>query len=217
MASQKQIEANRKNARRSTGPKSPEGKAVSAQNATKHGLRAQPAAVLESTQNLSFEEATYADLKPIGAVDKELAGTWISNSLLLHRLDQVGRNMMGINSGFWHSDDPYESEQRAFALLARYRTSFENARYRAYHELQRRQAARAGNVVSAPAAIDFNVNVSDTEVTTAKPQNQRVREVATASGRSDEEPPETSSGPDETISPLDRDEYMRRLLRLAKR
>ena len=38
MASQKQIEANRKNASRSTGPKSAEGKAAVARNALKHGL-----------------------------------------------------------------------------------------------------------------------------------------------------------------------------------
>ena len=38
MASKKQIEANRKNAKKSTGPKTEAGKEVSSGNAFKHGL-----------------------------------------------------------------------------------------------------------------------------------------------------------------------------------
>src|SRR5271165_1447886 len=40
MASEKQIEANRRNAQLSTGPSTDEGKAAVAQNACKHGIRA---------------------------------------------------------------------------------------------------------------------------------------------------------------------------------
>jgi len=49
---------------------------------------------------------------------------------------------------------------RAFATLARYRTSIENSRYRALHELQRLQALRGGQVVPAPAAIDLNLSIA---------------------------------------------------------
>jgi hypothetical protein len=42
MSTDAQATANRKNARRSTGPKTPEGKACSSQNARKHGLYARP-------------------------------------------------------------------------------------------------------------------------------------------------------------------------------
>src|SRR4029077_4619196 len=41
MATQAQIDANRKNAQKSTGPKSPDGKDVTRFNGLKHGLRAE--------------------------------------------------------------------------------------------------------------------------------------------------------------------------------
>jgi hypothetical protein len=40
MASTKQNEANRRNAQKSSGPKTAEGKAIVSQNATRHGLLA---------------------------------------------------------------------------------------------------------------------------------------------------------------------------------
>ena len=40
MASKRQLEANRANARRSTGPRTPQGKASSSKNALSHGLAA---------------------------------------------------------------------------------------------------------------------------------------------------------------------------------
>ena len=40
MATQKQIDANRRNARQSTGPRTPEGKAASKFNALQHGIYA---------------------------------------------------------------------------------------------------------------------------------------------------------------------------------
>ena len=45
MASEKQVMANRANAKRSTGPKTAAGKALSRMNAHKHGLTAQTIAI----------------------------------------------------------------------------------------------------------------------------------------------------------------------------
>ena len=46
MTTDKQIEANRRNAEKSTGPRSEEGKARSSMNAIKHGLRAEQPVIL---------------------------------------------------------------------------------------------------------------------------------------------------------------------------
>ena len=50
MSTQAQILANRRNARKSTGPKTPEGKATVAKNATKHGLFARQNVVISENQ-----------------------------------------------------------------------------------------------------------------------------------------------------------------------
>lgn len=44
MATERQLRANRENAKRSTGPKSPAGRLISSQNALRHGLSATPKA-----------------------------------------------------------------------------------------------------------------------------------------------------------------------------
>ena len=51
--SAKQIVVNRRNAKRSTGPSTPEGKAVASRNAIKHGLHACDI-ILKSTHPTSF-------------------------------------------------------------------------------------------------------------------------------------------------------------------
>ena len=46
----------------------------------------------------------------------------------------------------------------AFSKLSRYETAMERGLYRALHELERRQAARLGESVPAPVAVDVDVS-----------------------------------------------------------
>jgi hypothetical protein len=55
MATKKQTAANRRNARKSTGPKTPEGKAASSMNALRHGLRARTV-ILKDENREDFDE-----------------------------------------------------------------------------------------------------------------------------------------------------------------
>jgi hypothetical protein len=74
MSSERQIQANRANAARSTGPRTPEGKEASRQNAVKHGLTAR------TTVLLGEDAVAYNDLiedlmqqyQPLGALQEQL-------------------------------------------------------------------------------------------------------------------------------------------------
>jgi hypothetical protein len=74
MTSLKQIEANRRNALKSTGPKTTEGKESSRCNAVRHGLTAETVlASLENSEDYQvFEEAVISDYNPKTAVERQL-------------------------------------------------------------------------------------------------------------------------------------------------
>ena len=74
MTSLKRIEANRRNSRKSTGPKTDAGKRSSRCNAVRHGLTAETViGALEDTEDYKAFEATItADYDAQSAVEREL-------------------------------------------------------------------------------------------------------------------------------------------------
>ena len=74
MTTYKQIEANRRNARRSTGPITEEGKLRARRNAVRHGLTAETViGALEDAEDYkAFEAAVIADYDAQSAVEREL-------------------------------------------------------------------------------------------------------------------------------------------------
>jgi hypothetical protein len=74
VTSYRQFEANRRNALRSTGPKTEVGKQVSRCNAVRHGLTAETViSALENAEDYkAFEEAITADYDAQSAVEREL-------------------------------------------------------------------------------------------------------------------------------------------------
>jgi hypothetical protein len=126
-ASSARAEASRRNGARSRGPRTPEGKARSAQNALKHGLRAQRFVVLAVEDAAGFqalEAALIEDLAPVGALQSVLAQRVAIAAWRLARADRIEAEMLanqrGVpDLGLVLTRDGHGA--RAFPTLLRYR------------------------------------------------------------------------------------------------
>lgn len=141
MARKAQIEANRRNARLSTGPRSAAGRDASSRNALRHGLTAEQVVIFgEAAEDFArFHEEMSAALAPADAVEEELAARVI---LCAWRLRRASRAEAGIVNDlaeriFEHNPKarihfgatfhPHGVESLKMAALARYETTLERA------------------------------------------------------------------------------------------
>lgn len=93
-SSQRRIEANRRNSTKSTGPKTPGGKAVSRMNALKHGLRAEQVVLDIDGKNFGEFLREYEELRlqfwnhyePVGPLEAELVDRIVSLSWRIRRI-----------------------------------------------------------------------------------------------------------------------------------
>jgi len=91
MVSQSQILANRRNAQKSTGPRTSEGKAAVSQNAVKHGLLARHD-VISSESQADFDlyrEQMLAELAPVSPMESMLAERVVTLSWRLKRVCRI--------------------------------------------------------------------------------------------------------------------------------
>lgn len=99
MTSDKQVQANRRNARKSTGPKTPEGKDAVRHNALKHGLLSQEALLPNEDEAALKElgESLRAELKPVGEMENLLAERIIASTWRLRRLGRVEAGIFALD------------------------------------------------------------------------------------------------------------------------
>jgi hypothetical protein len=140
-------EASRKNGAKSRGPKTPEGRARSAQNALKHGLRAQKYVVLPQEDAAEFEAletAILAELAPVGALQTLLARRIAVAAWRLERADRLETEVLevrsheGANPGVALIRDG--NGTRSFETLLRYRGAAMAEFWRALRTLKALQA-----------------------------------------------------------------------------
>ena len=100
MTSFRQIEANRRNALRSTGPRTEEGKRSSRANAYRHGLTAETVVpdVEDEEDYAAFEAAVIADYDARTAVERELVLRLASLLWRLRRATAVETDLLSIQA-----------------------------------------------------------------------------------------------------------------------
>jgi hypothetical protein len=148
--------ASRANGAKSRGPKTSEGKARSARNALKHGMRAQQCIVLPGERASAFdafEAALLAELAPQGALQAVLAQRIVAASWRLARAERIEAELFvearldggtpALALGLALIRDG--NGARAFETLLRYRGSANAELWRALRTLKALQAEAAAN------------------------------------------------------------------------
>jgi hypothetical protein len=161
LISVKQLEANRQNGKKSTGPRTPEGKQRSRLNALKHGILAK-AVVIEGDPGREkrgeFDHLLtefWQHYTPQGPVEEMLVERMATLKWRLARVYRSERGEIVSN----HEVDPDYASERDFLpdasvsdRLVRYETMLERAFYRALTELDRVQRSRRMSPQSEPKA-----------------------------------------------------------------
>lgn len=125
------------NPKGATGPRTPEGKAVSSQNSYKHGLRSEKIVLRDEDPN-EFEATVQGWFQHYQPGDDEIASALVAEVARCHwflkranqRLEEVEFNLPG--NGYCWTD----SQQQLFANFTRYRTTAERSFLRFYKEVE---------------------------------------------------------------------------------
>lgn len=122
MASKRQLEANRANARRSSGPRTPNGKASSSSNALKHGLTARFELMADENpaEFDALRDGLEADFQPYSTVEHELVNDLAGQFWRLRRLRALEASLLEYRQG--QAEDALREQRRID--VGRERTAF---------------------------------------------------------------------------------------------
>jgi len=181
------------------GPKTPEGKARSALNALRHGLRARHFALLPHEDPAEFAAlaaATREAYRPTCAVERELVEALAVALWREIRADRLEAEVLADippadGSRTCGSDLADERHRASFALLLRYRAQAAGAVRRAQEALLRHRRLRA-EAAAAAAPAEPRPNAFPTAPATAAgdASENRTNEFPTAPTPADDAPPE---------------------------
>lgn len=153
MASQKQVEANRVNAKLSTGPKSETGRAIASQNSKRHGLFSRQI-LLEGESKKEFELLQiefYQQCMPQGFLEELFCERALTAAWRLSRVTQMETMLIDHTAkrsfGHYNITDVlggYQGDE--LSLLSRYETALEKILFRSLTELRALQNMRMASL-----------------------------------------------------------------------
>jgi hypothetical protein len=137
VSTESQIEANRENAKLSTGPKSEAGKTAAALNNTRHGL-AGAFRVLPTESQSEFDQL-------LATLRNEHQPATFTETTLVEAMAQhhwLRQRALNLESSCYDSTTGQITDQKQLALLLRYQTTHERAFHKALNDLLKLRAAR---------------------------------------------------------------------------
>ena len=153
MATEKQIRANRENSKKSTGPISPEGKAIVSQNAIKHGVLSSASLLPDENFDMfqTLQDKMLSYYQPVGGREEALVDRIISYMWRLRRLFQIEAWSLKPDHWLDHTEKNIEkmianrfiSQANQLLVLSRYESSIERMMARAIQELEYVQSKRS--------------------------------------------------------------------------
>jgi hypothetical protein len=188
MISQRQQDANRRNATKSHGPTTPEGLAAVRMNALKHGFTAAEFILPTVEEKIDFEQfraAFEAEHQPVGPTEQVLVEDMVVSRWRLNRIRKMEPGFFALRAEVLKDrikDDFSSLDAQAhlafivrndagdtdtLGKMSRYEGRFERTFYKALKELQRLQALRAevsdsgnGTVSQSPVEPDEPADIA---------------------------------------------------------
>jgi hypothetical protein len=162
MTTEAQRAANRRNAEKSTGPKTEHGKETVSRNALRHGLRAEKVLTFDET-NADFQaflDGQREAFEPADAIEEQLVERIAMCAWRLRRIYRAEADVVDCwrNADIGVREDldigaAFDSDPSEMSALSRYEAALDRAFHRAYVMLERRQAKRRGENVPAPLTV----------------------------------------------------------------
>ena len=173
------LEANRRNAQRSTGPRTREGKAASSRNAIRTGLTTMTLTVMpgESEEDLdALQQSIHAEWNPQGdhedfLVDQMISARWRLERLARWEEEAINKELEAprwytkAEARQWDAQSPdthilpaIARKNSIFDKLERYTRAAERAYSKAVRELQQHRAAQAKTAKQNEATTKQNKN-----------------------------------------------------------